>query len=813
MISALKSLFAGPDQKRARHALEGESPLSDRFDEVCSQAEKPEARAILELTRQASEQATGVNREALLRTGLESLVQSVDASGGALAGLGARLLTSVSEPTERVRVARTVLDHLGEQAPEEETRESARFLRGVTAAAHYLNSQSAGARAGLESLAAGGSLPVQARAAAAEGLKGEGRDDAAAMRRKAIELLSEQDRLARMGHLALDKMRFSDTSARLVERTLELEGTELPQAALALLDCAYVGKDSQGNWADEKSPVARVLLAELGGPLADSARALLDATSYSASREAIARALIPGTRGVSESQEAGMFLTALQGALAAKDTEGNYKDDRTPVARQAAQHFQASADPAVARLARIASAALEGRKFTSSNVAIGEVFLKAVQSGSKDPYPVAAAMLEGCLSSNNSEGEWQPDRATVARQLLAALKTEESDSGKLRLLGMAEAAMGESLSFASTTEQVALQAFRAIRSTRDSDLGRLARVMVENSHAGRTTEQAYKDDKTVVGLRCAAYLAAHAEQPSTRDWAGFLQLSLDKMTFTTTGEGVARVVFAAIAAGKPTDPASLAGTARQMVQESHTGKTSDGRYEDDKAKVARNAVDRLVFLQPEPAGLMVQACLHAAHYSTSIASLADTGLAALGSGKRTPVELASLGKQLIACGEVTSAKQDRGPLAMAVFRALAEHEQNDSLWAAYGMMNTSVDYRVREVVAGMILDAWAAGRLETFLESGLAQAAPEPGNLSKMLQGALRAVAATRGEAAVQAAEQAIAQASDSPQALFEALKNLPDVRREVKELLAAVQDKKGGAVEERAEYVLVGGVRIRKAA
>ncbi|GMU54554.1 MAG: hypothetical protein AMXMBFR33_37000 [Candidatus Xenobia bacterium] len=813
MISALRGLFARPDQKRARQALAGEGPLSDRFEKVHSQAEKPEARAILELTRQASEQASGVHREALLRTGLESLVQSVDASGGALAGLGARLLTSVSEPTERVRVARAVLDHLGENAPEDETRESARFLRAVTAGAHYLNSQSAGARAGLESLAAGGSLPVQALAAAAEGLQGEGRDDAAAMRRKAVELLSGQDPLARMGHLALDKMRFSDTSSRLVERTLELEGTELPEAALALLDCAYVGKDSQGNWADERSPVARVLLAELGGPLADSARALLDASSYSASNEAIARALIPAAPGVTESQQAGMFLTALQGALAAKNTEGTYKDDRTPVARQAAQHFQASADPAVARLARMASAALEGRKFTSSNVAIGEVFLRALQGGSKDPYPVAAAMIEGCTSADNSEGTWQPDRATVARQLVTALKSQETDPGRLRLLGMAEAAMGESLGFATTTEQVALQAFRGIGSTRDSDLGRLARVMVENSQAGRTTEQAYKDDKTVVGLRCAAYLAAHGEQPSTRDWASFLQLSLDRMTFTTTGEGVASVVFAAIAAGKPSDPASLARAARQMVQESYAGKTSDGRYEDDKAKVARNAVDHLVTLQPEPASLMLQACLQDAHYSTSIASLADTGLAALASGKRSPAELASLGKQLIACGEVTSAKQDRGPLAMAVFRALAEHEQDDSLWAAHGMMNTSVDFRVRQAVAGMILDAWASGRLETFLERELAQAAPHPGNHSMMLQGALRAVAATRGEAAVQAAEQAIARAGDSPQALFEALKNLPDVRREVKNLLAAVAEKKGGAVEERAQYVLVGGVRIRKAA
>ncbi len=813
MISALKNLFAWPDQKRARQALEGESPLSDRFDGVHSQAEKPEARAILELTRAASEQATGAGREALLRTGLESLVQSVDASGGALAGLGARLLTSVSEPKERARVARTVLDHLGEHAPEEETRESARFLRGVTAAAYYLNSQSAGARAGLESLAAGGSLPVQALAAAAEGLKGEDRDDADAMRRKAVEVLSEKDPLARMGHLALEKMRFSDTSARLLERTLELEGSELPEAALALLDCAYVGRDSQGNWADEKSPVARVLLAELGGPLADSARALLDDTSYSASNEAIARALIPGTRGVSSSQEAGLFLTALHGALAAKDTEGTYKDDKTRVARQAARHLQASADPTVARLARIASAALEGRKFTSSNVAIGEAFLKAVQSGSKDPYPVAAAMLDGCLSANDTEGTWQPDRATVARQLVTALKSQETDPGKLRLLGMAEAAMGESLGFASTTEQVALQAFRSIGSTKDADLGRLARVMVENSHAGQTTEQAYKDDKTVVGLRCAAYLAAHAEQPSTREWAGFLQLSLDRMTFTTTGEGVASVVFAAIAAGKPSDPASLASLARQMVQESHAGKTSDGRYEDDKARVARNAVDHLVSLQPEPASLMLQACLQDARYSTSIASLADTGLAALASGKKTKAQLASLGKQLIACGEVTSQKQDRGPLAMAVFRALATHEQNDSLWAAHGLMNTSVDYRVRQEVAGMALDAWAAGELETFLESGLARAAPQPGNLCAMLQGAVRAVAATRGETAVQAAEQAIAQAGDSPQALIQALKNLPDVRREVKELLAAVQEKKGGAVEERDQYVLVGGVRIRKAA
>lgn len=94
MISALKGLFAWPDQKRARQALVGDGPLSDRFEKVRSQAEKPEARAILELTRQACEQASGAHREALQRTGLESLVQSVDASGGALAGLGARLLTA-----------------------------------------------------------------------------------------------------------------------------------------------------------------------------------------------------------------------------------------------------------------------------------------------------------------------------------------------------------------------------------------------------------------------------------------------------------------------------------------------------------------------------------------------------------------------------------------------------------------------------------------------------------------------------------------------------------------------------------------------
>lgn len=687
-------------------------------------------------------------------------------------------------------------------------------VAAVARAAHFGNSQKAALEVGLKSLAGGAPLSVTLLKMAQKGLADSSHDDRSSMAQRAVRTLDTPG--CAMGALALDAMKYRDTSRKVAEIALACGSStrELARAASAMVDKAFLNYDG-GRWSDEKSGVARACLDYLAQhaaleserAFAGTVREMLRATSFSQTNVKVAQlAFSCLERGdLSPRRQAAVFAQMTAASSDGKDSSGKYQCDKSEVARAGAAAL--AGEP----VGRLLVAALADGKFSKSNASLAEVGFEAIAKGRTDVCRVARSMIEGCTNGTNSKGAFQADKTTVMRAMLPVLE-ELAPAGKPAFEMFQAAHSGTT--FASGYEKNARTMLGYVADGRVSDreLVSLARRMIEGATAGQSSSYAYQDDKTPVGLNSARYLAAHATDASVRSHCAFLSEALQDTTFTKTMVPVSDHILARAERGATLNRARLG---RELVKKALASETSRGAWADDKTQVALNVLDSIAAAssaEEARAAKQVRSAIAACKWSRSTEKLAATGFNALEKGR---FGLAALARELIPCGHVGEYEQDQGPLAAAMvdFAARSEPDRarQKSLLLVRGMLDTAVDHRVRVELAGKVLErtdlsvGWAAEQVRS------------PEHRAVMLEGALEQLAALKGHP--EAAAEILGRAPSDPLArcthLMAGLETM-DARfltadEEAQALLDSVKGKNAVGVREESNYVVIGGVRVRK--
>jgi hypothetical protein len=443
-------------------------------------------------------------------------------------------------------------------------------------------------------------------------------------------------------------------------------------------------------------------------------------------------------------------------------------------------------------------------------------------------------MVRKAVNGETSSGTFQADRSSVIKAALPWLESHFTDAPAQKLLGLWKAA-GTGVTFAVTDEKVADLALKALArgDASDRSLGALATEMTDSAFAGQTSGYAYKDDKTGVALRVAEYLSKNGVESTTREWADFLRHALDRVTFTETAVGAARVAFKRIARGCATDERAIAAAARTMIRKASSTYTSSATFADDRSVVASNAAVWLAArpVTPSAALLLSMTCeaMRSSHWVESCGKVADIGFKAIARGASSRKAIARAAFRMIKSG-VISNTQDQGPIAVGIAHSLAHAEiRHDrsrlALDTLAGLMENDADFRERVKVAKLGLERWAASDPQVALDPfawarDLSAASKNPDARVRMLAGAVEVLARDVG---AEDAGRVIAGAQAAPSSpgayssllsYMNALEKRPIEKEKVERMVEAINhDPKVNApgIEVEDDFVVIGGVRVRK--
>lgn len=865
---------------------------AEAFDQVAQQVPVHDTAATCATEMARAAAAATPDREARLQVhiaGLEALAGGVTGSVGSLSRLATALLHAQPKKAvgERVAVFNATMQAMARLAPDASTREKADLMRTVATAAPTSTSALAAAEKALGAVGFGDStlgrlaarlvpqafsLRALASKMARQGIHDDSRDDRRPMARAAVQFLAAPehggDAISGMADRAIGAMRFSDTAGTVALDALSnrplswraVLSNEAPTGPDALGDMgaafvhdAFMGSN-RGQWVDEKAAVAQQVLGTLAKSapteearaFASTARAIVHDVSFSRSSAPVAEvALGAFSRSpFSDRDLARTFGKMMAKALATDSTAGAYKDDKSVVARHAAAYFaNHGSTPEARKWGSLMAAVLAPVKFTESNVALAQQGLAVIASGrpadDRQVARVLGRMIHGALNTGSAAGRYQADKSTTMRAAFPWLEDNLTDDASRRVLDMWKAAVGDA-TFAVSAEHISREATSAIAEGRADDraMGRLALRMTAAAHAGESAASTYVDDKTGVALRTAEMLAKTGVEASTREWAGFLQKSLDRVAFTRTAENLAPIVFEAIADGKPTDGAAMARLGARLVDKALATDTSRGQWHDDKQRVGKNVAEALVAskkLTPgaEQLAQLLHDALGACRLSPSIPKLASVGLAGVASPQEPGrSDIARVATDMVRAGASGNGRQDQGPIAAALAGSLASGSTDfastqEAFLGLQAMMNTGVDHRerVKAFEKGLALMAGHdVGQplepLEFVLEA--ASGTPVADAQRDMLVAALAWYAKGQGGDIEADTVRAISKVrSQTPEQAVETLRTFArdlarrpkdaDMVKRMAEALESATPKEAGTIEQQEEYVVIGGVRIRK--
>jgi hypothetical protein len=864
---------AGSDESRV---------VADEFTRVSALADVLPAKITAEMAKAAADAAhDSGSASAIHRIGLEAMADGTAACAGPLAALALRMMNAgylTPQSQNRHEIARAAAGVMASLVPEEETRRKAALICRLMDAAIYWNSSIAAAQAALSAMGGGtllgsvaaavlgrqaASLRPLASAMVAAGTEGQKGDDRALMAAQAVQFLASADGgadpVCRMAKDATAGMHFRDTSRDVAILALDSQAGNdaagLAKIAGAMLEKAYLGNDSRGKWIDEKKPVAEACLQFISqesagtraGDLAGLGLRLVEACAFSKSSEAAAGLVfnVLSKGRSSDSDAAALVLDAMESSLACDNASGRYQDDKSPVARAAADWLASSGTTVDSRKwGDLQKAVLDPSKFTKSNEGLARAGFGAIKDqlrfDDRSLARTARAMVEGSLNSDNASGKFQADKSTVVNVLIPFLEKELKEEPSQRILKLWKAAESN-LTFAVSGEKIALACLDAIASgaASDRELAALSRKLVADAYAGQTSGYAYRDDKTRVALQAAQYLSSEAKDADVKALAHFLQDALDGTTFTDTCVAVSDAVLREMSDGTFANVSSLAKLGREMVKKSLAATSSSGKYQDDKTVVTRNVLASLHGIaqdrETRTLVLLAKNAIDKCAYTESCEKIADLGLAALSKSGRKPSDFAGVAKAAINSGAESYNKQDKGPIAVSVFETLSRTSPDAptalGLDGARALMSNGASITERVNVAEAALDAWArqAGKpLEpfSFIETALSASKDEEARW-KMLSTALPVLAASKGAEAERKAKERV-EASLKSSTYDQAVSHLIDYLHEVSALQSpreeiekmverlkpsepAVEQKVDSAPD--SDFVVIGGVRLRKRA
>ncbi|MCA9796215.1 MAG: hypothetical protein KC910_30620, partial [Candidatus Eremiobacteraeota bacterium] len=429
--------------------------------------------------------------------------------------------------------------------------------------------------------------------------------------------------------------------------------------------------------------------------------------------------------------------------LASKGTVNeDYKDDKTPVARACA-HFLSSQPGSVGSYGAMLVAALDGRRFTDTNVAAAEAILTAAAEAPDDPAHLARTarrVIDGALNSNNSIGNFQADKSRVAAKLREFLLAKIEDPTARRPLELWETAI-DGCTFATTAEEVAKAALAALVDGK-LEPGHLASQFIAGAYEGTDGSGNYCNDKAKVVKNILPHLRGRTAEMGAK--------ATEHITYARTRVAVGEAVFKAMA-GANDSPQELARVGLAMLDGALATDDTAGKYHDDKTLVARAVLQTLAdhpqAVEQKLAIDLGLAALEASHFTPSGVGCAEVTLRAIRDNRATsPRDLATLGRSLVENGTVSGDRQDKGPIATAIFSTLA-HQATDGPrrhrhLVLRGMMNNNSDYRERAKVAGRALNLWGDDKSPPLsaLARNVLTSVPE-GDRMKMLRGAAQALA------------------------------------------------------------------------
>lgn len=693
-------------------------------------------------------------------------------------------------------------------------------------------------------------------------IQGSNSDDRRAMAMKALEHLSSPDAGAdpacRMAKEVIAGMRFTDTSFNVAVAALDQlsggDAASLAGAAVLFMNEAYAGNHSSGKWVDEKTPAAQTCLRFIAAgsqspaikecaTLAADMIAQCAFTNSGTGIAALAFALLGSGREPDDKEMAAFASAAVEKSLAVNNSSGRYQDDRSPTARLAADWLVTHAATSDGRAwGKLLKCALDPAKFTNSNIEIARAGFGALAAGTKaDPASVAGVvrqMIEGSLNTQNSSGSFQADKSTLLNAVIPHLK-KTFQGAERKAVEMLEQATGDT-HFAVTYEQLSRNTMSAIEKgiSSDRDLAALAGGFVNDAYAGNNSSYAYKDDKTGVALRSAQYLAQAAQDADVKYVASFLLKALDRVTFTATCEKVAAIAFESMKKGDKGNEHTAARLGRLMVEAALATTTGSGNYADDKAVIGSNILSLIKSTSSDKMtaamASMLHSALNACQFSESCAAIADSGFKALSRDRITRKDIAAAAGEAIdgAINSTSRGRQDKGPAAVAIFKSLGEsamgcRESSVALAMTSALMDTGADYLERVKVAHCALGLWGSSGDEGITDIGMfiseiTDATQNAKARYEMLINGVPALARSRGPADEAEASQKL-KAAGSMATYEEAsaflvsyvreLASHSTVRQEMEDLAKALKkdpDAEKQVVEED-EYVLIGGVRLKK--
>lgn len=564
-----------------------------------------------------------------------------------------------------------------------------------------------------------------------------------------LEQIPELAEVARLATAALAPGKFTSSNqaiARIAFSAMANGEKNLPRLARQMIEQATNSDDGQGKWQADKVRVSRAVIPVIKGQYPEAMQMLESAIAEVTFADTTSNATETLLRRLEEGQPTAQSLAKVavtMVSLASTGTVGSdYKDDKTPVARACAKYL--SGQPgSVGTYGAMLVAALDGRRFTDTNVAAAEAILTAAADRSDDPAQLAATarkVVDGALNSNNSIGNFQADKSRVAAKLREFLLGRVTDPAARQPLELWEAAI-DGCTFASTAEELAKTALSAMAEGK-SEPGRLGSAFVAGAYEGNDNTGAYRNDKAHVVANLLPRLSGPVAELGRQATAN--------ITYARTRVAVGEAVFKALAGGD-SSLQDLARVGLSMLDGALATNDSAGQYHDDKTRVARAVLQTLAdhpqATEQKLALDLGLAGLEASHFTPSGVGCAEVTLRAIRDQRATtPSELASLGRSLVEAGTISGDRQDKGPIATAIFSTLA-HQATDGPrrhrhLIVRGMMNNNSDYRERAKVAGRALNLW--GDDQSLAPSALARnvltSVPAADRL-KMLHGAAQALA------------------------------------------------------------------------
>ncbi|MGE0494877.1 MAG: hypothetical protein AB7S38_37045 [Vulcanimicrobiota bacterium] len=660
---------------------------------------------------------------------------------------------------EKTPVMRNVLTWLGDHVETPEERVLVAMALGSLEAAAFSSTTEAVCRLALANL----DSPPDARKLArlAEQMveastisksAGKYRDDQTETARAVaaqLEQVPELAEVARLATAALAPGKFTSSNqaiARIAFSAMANGEKNLPRLARQMIEQATNSDNGQGKWQADKVRVSRAIIPVIKSQFPEAMQMLESAIEEVTFADTTSNATEALLRRLEDGQPTPQSLARVAAdmvKLASTGTVGSdYKDDKTPVARACAKYLSQQPGP-VGTYGAMLVAALDGRRFTDTNVAAAEAILTAAADQPDDPAQLARTarrVVDGALNSNNSIGNFQADKSRVAAKLREFLLGQVTDSAARQPLELWEAAI-DGCTFASTAEELAKAALSAMAEGK-SEPGRLCSTFVAGAYEGSDNSGAYRNDKAHVVVNLLPRLSGPLAELG--------QKATEHITYARTRVAVGEAVFKALAAGDD----SLQAVARvglSMVEGALATNDAAGQYHDDKTRVARAVLQTLAAHpqvgQQKLALDLGLAALEASHFTPSGVGCAEVTLRALRDDRAgTPVELGTLGRSLVEAGTVSGDRQDKGPIATAIFSTLA-HQATDGPrrhrhLILRGMMNNNSDYRERTKVAGRALNLWANDQspAPSALAREVLTSVPADDRL-KMLRGAAQALA------------------------------------------------------------------------